>query len=709
MATLVFSTIGTALGGPVGSAIGALIGQSIDQQLLAPVRRGPRVGDLNVQTSSYGTQVPRIYGTMRVAGSVIWSTDLTEQANTGGAKGQPDVSYSYTVSMAVAVSSRPAISIKRIWADGKLLRGAAGDFKVGTKFRFYSGDEDQEIDPLIASSEGISSTPAYRGLAVCVFEDLELAEFGNRIPFVTFEVEADGESIGVAKLLNDASGGLIVADDQRSLQGYAAYGRSIGDALQPIMATLGVDLFDDGDALRLPTDSSPAAVRLEDLGNSAEGETVSRYQREQVRAKALPASLRLTYYDPARDYQTGEARSSVGETGVETQHDLPAVLAAEDAKALANEMLARSWSTRDRLTLRLPTATLGCEPGSILDLPFVPARWQVQSVTVEAFVTIVELRPATMAVTALAADGGRVANNPDAVIGPITLALLDVPNLGSFAAGPVMLMGASSPGDGWKARRAELQIGDRLEAAQTARQKSVLGHALAALAEGTPDLLDEIHKIDVELIDRDQWLTSCDDNALAAGANAAVLGSELIQFGCAEPLGDGRFRLSRLLRGRVGSEWACATHASGEIFCLLQAGTFETVALSPSSMGATIEATVGETSASVSFKGEALRPLMPINLSATRQAGGDVLLRWTRRSRTGLAWTDGVDVPLGEASEQYRVVLASSAASIELSAAEPMLLIDAARVDALGTGGISISVQQVGDYAISRASQIILD
>ena len=136
MATLVLSAVGTVLGGPVGSAIGALIGQSIDQELLAPVRRGPRVGDLSVQTSSYGTQIPRIYGTMRVAGSVVWATDLIERANSGGAKGQPDVTYSYTVSMAVALSSRHARSIKRIWADGKLLRGGAGDFKVGTKVPF---------------------------------------------------------------------------------------------------------------------------------------------------------------------------------------------------------------------------------------------------------------------------------------------------------------------------------------------------------------------------------------------------------------------------------------------------------------------------------------------------------------------------------------------------------------------------------------------
>ena len=95
----------------MGGAIGALIGQSIDQQILGPGTRGPRVGDLTVQSSSYGTQVPRIYGTMRLAGSVIWSTDLVESTQTAGAKGQPDTTFSYSVSFAVALSSRPVDSI----------------------------------------------------------------------------------------------------------------------------------------------------------------------------------------------------------------------------------------------------------------------------------------------------------------------------------------------------------------------------------------------------------------------------------------------------------------------------------------------------------------------------------------------------------------------------------------------------------------------
>ena len=150
MATLVLSTVGSALGGPLGGALGSLVGQSIDQSLFGPgIRKGPRLGDLSVQTSSYGSPIPRIYGTMRVAGTVIWSTDIQENESVeGGGKGSPEyVAYRYSASFAVALSSRPIREVRRIWADGKLIRGAAGDFKVKTRFRVASGDEDQPVDP----------------------------------------------------------------------------------------------------------------------------------------------------------------------------------------------------------------------------------------------------------------------------------------------------------------------------------------------------------------------------------------------------------------------------------------------------------------------------------------------------------------------------------------------------------------------------------
>ncbi|RZT57170.1 hypothetical protein EV283_1230 [Sphingomonas sp. BK036] len=72
MATLVLTAVGSAVGGPIGGAIGALIGQAVDHTVFAPARReGPRLVELAVQTSSYGSQIPKLFGTMRVAGTVI--------------------------------------------------------------------------------------------------------------------------------------------------------------------------------------------------------------------------------------------------------------------------------------------------------------------------------------------------------------------------------------------------------------------------------------------------------------------------------------------------------------------------------------------------------------------------------------------------------------------------------------------------------------
>jgi hypothetical protein len=110
MATLVFSAIGTMIGGPIGGAIGTFVGSQIDGAIFGGARReGPRLKELSVTTSSYGTAIPRHFGTMRVPGSIIWATDLVEhREKKGGGKKRPSVTtYTYSASFAVALASRP--------------------------------------------------------------------------------------------------------------------------------------------------------------------------------------------------------------------------------------------------------------------------------------------------------------------------------------------------------------------------------------------------------------------------------------------------------------------------------------------------------------------------------------------------------------------------------------------------------------------------
>lgn len=118
MATLVLTTVGGLAGGPIGAALGGMLGQAVDRNVLfrPKGRHGPRLNDLAVQTSRYGQPIPRLFGRMRVAGHVIWATDLVERRERqGGSKGQPAMTrYAYSASVAVALSARAIRGVGRI-------------------------------------------------------------------------------------------------------------------------------------------------------------------------------------------------------------------------------------------------------------------------------------------------------------------------------------------------------------------------------------------------------------------------------------------------------------------------------------------------------------------------------------------------------------------------------------------------------------------
>jgi hypothetical protein len=162
-------------------------GSYIDNNILFPQagQTGPRLSDVNIQTATEGASIPRVDGYCRIAGNVIWATRFKETESTSGGKGMggsPEVTtYSYSISVAIGLCEGVVPKLGRIWADGNML-----DVSKCT-IRFYHGTKTQAADPLIEEIEGTGNTPAYRGLAYIVFEDLDLTPFGNRIP--QFQVE----------------------------------------------------------------------------------------------------------------------------------------------------------------------------------------------------------------------------------------------------------------------------------------------------------------------------------------------------------------------------------------------------------------------------------------------------------------------------------------------------------------------------------------
>jgi hypothetical protein len=318
------------------------------------------------------------------------------------------------------------------------------------------------------------------------------------------------------------------------------------------------------------------------------------------------------------------------------------------------------------------------------------------------------------------ASAGRPTTENDQPPGTTLLELLDLPQLDETSSGPRVWIAAAGTGSGWRKAQVLVSLdgGASFRAIGQTAAKATMGYALGTLSPADPALFDRMTTIDVELVDSSMWLESRDDDALVGGANLAMLGEELIQFSSAEPIGERRFRLRGLLRGRRGTEAAMAEHAPGDRFVLVSAATLLPFEAPASALGTTVRvlvAGVGDTAAvfrDMPLAGRALRPPAPVHLSARRIADGTIRICWVRRSRSGWAWLDGTDAPLGEEVERYAVKLIPDvgvARTIEtVSAGYDYSPAAQAEDGATGAAHIAVSVTQTGAFAPSDPPAIRL-
>lgn len=709
MATLVLSTVGGALGGPVGAMIGALAGQAIDRELLFKPkgREGPRLTELAVQTSSYGTPIPQQFGTMRVAGTVIWATDLVEHRRREGGKGRPTVtSYSYTASFAVALSARPIQSVGRIWADGKLLRGAAGDWKVRTGFRVHLGGEDQQVDPVIASAEGAGLAPAHLGIAYAVFENLELEEFGNRIPSLSFEVVADPGAVTAGAIVAVLSGGRVGAGEALlPIEGYSGYGETVRGAIAPLIEASGAWPVVAGDGFILASDGGSVAM-IADPGASGRG-----VERAIAAPDQVPRRVAISHYDPARDYQAGvQVATDPQGQDRERRIELPAAISAATAKGIAQAELVRADLARTRRVVRPGWSAIDFAPGARVAIAGETGQWRVIETRVETSDVALVLTPIAPPGAAALASPGRVSPAPDRIHGATRLHGFEIPHLGEgLLSGPRLSIAACGASPGW--RRAALALssddGVRWEAIGGTAAPAVIGTVVTTAGPASALIEDRSARLVIDLAHPEMELTDASPDALDAGANLALVGNELIQFARAEPLGGGRWALNQLWRGRRGTEDAIGTMAVGDRFVLITPDTL-TAQDARGAVGArlTLMATgVGDLApveVTVPLTGRSATPPAPVALHAVPVPGGRAL-RWTRRSRAGWRWSDGTDAPLGESAERYqlRIAIADQPDRVVMCDTPEWLLI--------GADAATVEVRQAGDHGLSPPAILILD
>lgn len=192
----------------VWSAIGGAIGGWISPTQV----EGPRIGDSANQSSAEGQPITWVLGTCGwVEGNIVDKSEIREVEKTDDGKGSgvETVTYEahqdYCIMICESSEIRDSlmVGVLIVQVDGKIVYDMRPESDFGAdnaKFlenhTFYDGNEAQLPDPTMEAlpHNGVGNTPYYRGVFTMVARDINLTQYGERIPVYRFVMVGEGES-----------------------------------------------------------------------------------------------------------------------------------------------------------------------------------------------------------------------------------------------------------------------------------------------------------------------------------------------------------------------------------------------------------------------------------------------------------------------------------------------------------------------------------
>ena len=359
--------------------------------------------------------------------------------------------------------------------------------------RLHVGDERQAVDPLIAAAEAAGRAPAYRGIAYAVFEDLPLADYGNRIPNLTFELVADSDGTDAGVVIADlaATASLPGVRSGGAFPAFGGFAAAQSGSLRAQIDTLadlyGLRFADDGAVLGVSAEMPVATplVSADLASHDGSGDPGSAPQHRAA-AQQISDAAAIGFHDPARDYQPGLQRAARRANPARVaQIDIVAALDASVAKQLAGDVLARRSAARVSATFQLPFRALPVRAGGAVVRDGEARPWAVRRWIFSNFVCelAVERQPGGGAALPLA-DAGRVHDGGDTAPGTTTLHVLDLPGLfGEIASVPRLWVAVAGAAPGWRRAGDRTQSGRRYRIRAGRRRRRARGvrcHAVTA-------------------------------------------------------------------------------------------------------------------------------------------------------------------------------------------------------------------------------------
>ena len=388
----------------------------------------------------------------------------------------------------------------------------------------------------------------------------------------------------------------------------------------------------------------------------------------------LPREVSFGFTDGSADYRRSAvtSRRLVGGSNRTLHSDFAVVTDDASATRRADIWLQDLWAGRESVSLSLGMKTLALTPGDLVGVT-INARRRLFEISelVDTTSRQIKARSIDPEVFSVPLFAPRV--KPPVIppaLGPAQALVLDLPSID--ASEPPVLTRLAIFADPWPGSVTVWRSTDGLSFGKlaTAFAPSVIGETLDALPAGPAGCWDRGGGVRVALYGG--ALASITEARVLNGANAAAVLNpsgiwEILQFANAELVGEKTYKLSQLLRGQAGSDYAIADPLPpGSPFVLLD-DHLVTIAYGLDALDRAIDLRIVATgrshddpsalSLTVTPQATALMPLSPVHVTALREIGG-IRVSWIRRTRRdGDNWV--VDVPLGEDVEAYMLDILS--------------------------------------------------
>lgn len=529
----------------------------------------------------------------------------------------------------------------------------------------------------------------------------------NRIVKV-FLGRASGEGEDLAAVVTDlcSRAGLSASDiDVTDLVGDTVRGYTVSrtgsyrSAIEPLQRAFLFDGVESDWKLEFVKRGGSSALTIaeDDIGRLGDSE---RIEEKRIQEVELPEKVVIQFSDKDKDYEPVTAYDKRVADPTPTQFsrselkiDLPIVFTPTEAKQLASSALYTTWAERLSIDSQLPWKYIRLDPTDVADMIFRGETRQIRMGEIEVgadlsldFTAVQEDVSTYVSTVAGTSGDGFTAQVPFGGLPtkflPMNLPLLSAADATLLTSNKVYY-GAAGYEDAWPgatifrsfdsgitftqvgAHNVETSWGS-LITVMPSIWSGIGNNAFEQIGGFTWDTSTTLDVVPFRLPSR--WATSTDTEVLN-GANAVAVikrdgTCEIFQFVNVATVDASTIRLSRLLRGRRGTEdYARTGFFGGETVVLLETGRISALLNNLSQvdinapMKAVTSGTLLEDATQVSFtpNGEDLRPYSVVQITGDR-TGGDLTTTWVRRTRFNGELKDGTGTaPLNEEGEFYDI------------------------------------------------------